>query len=434
MFRREVTTPSAVQNAILQGGVNNSNYKVEKGINGNKLFQLMQESKTVTKEPREDRYDDEHCESLQNFTDRRRGGAGLVNLDPDKVPDEYKIKDFARREARASIFDIGGSKALSVPEPNANSFKAFLGRRDLFFTPAVARNGTRGTGNRGYGAPIAQMLTVEKNNWINREASRQRSTGSGRGGYKRQKGKAQLNPTIRPTNYNSFSSLDYFNLNQPILDLRKIEKAPNAGTFKISGKLANYGKIVSEVSQNSTRTDVKIRDSLLPPQNNDILSATGGKEGIRITPAQICKDIKATYTYKTISSVVKNDSPTQEELKGVKMMKYGENSSLTQYHRSIIQSLESLQKEVEETETPIEAISTGFDAVTSGFTIIVNTALGTGSDFDTVNQTLKDVLKQLQEVQQLARTFYIALDGINALDTFNELDQIDFLEVMFLKS
>jgi hypothetical protein len=116
-------------------------------IQNGKIFSVTKEVKEgdnriVKKQPGEERYtdDDDDCESLEAFTNRRRGGAGLVNLDDRLIPDEYKLLHFTRREARKEIFNIGGSQALKVPEPNANTFKASLGRRDMFRTPAKARD------------------------------------------------------------------------------------------------------------------------------------------------------------------------------------------------------------------------------------------------------------------------------------------------------
>jgi hypothetical protein len=351
----------------------------------------LKETDTIKKAPREEWYTDKdkHCESLEEFTKRRWGGASLARIDASLLETErkYRLYAFTRRQARSEIFDIRGRKALTVAEPNANSFKARMGRREGL--DAIARRELRtkqaldnarkndsstppktaeehikaredmiaqlessrpplwqnmitnlrreilelrsyeqaarltqereaaDRSPRGYASPTARKLTVYRGDYVHRSFLDRRDYQWG--GFDRSLagfgriGKARLSTwaidddplegTVRPTNDTPFHGLDYFKLNPPILTQRRWTPK-SGGLFTINGDLDAKGRLIS-IEKDDFNQVQKNQDSLLPPRDQDVLSP--------LPP--FCGDTKATYTYKTLSSVVKNTSPTETELK-----------------------------------------------------------------------------------------------------------------------
>ena len=446
---------------------------------GSKRIQtvILKESETIKKEPREDWYtdDDKNCEGLEEFTKRRWGGAALIRLDTKLLEEQrkYKLYAFTRRESWTEIFDIRGSKAIDVAEPSANSFKAYterwegrdaIARREYRIGQSekkikdlkdkkeknreakVAQEEATLTSSqaslsalvdtvdrtKGYASPTARKLTVYKGDYVHRSFLDKRDYQ--RGGFDRKTlepiGKARLSTraledtpqegTVRPTNHTPFEGLDYFQLNPPILTKRKRTQLEGT-TFTINGDLNAKGKLIPILVDPVNQVQ-KNQDSLLPPKDEEVLPP--------LPP--FCGDTKATYTYKTLSSIVKNTSPTEEELKGYTTTRYAADSPLTRYHNNVIGSLESTNDQITATEVQEAALYTGFENVTTSMDTIINNANGSGSDFDAINQELANILTELQNLQQLFQDLYYNLDRVSAMSTNNVLDNIEFLEQTFL--
>jgi hypothetical protein len=130
-FLREIGPAPQKYNTLQQASLLKQGIKVEDDI----MYQIIQETPTTKKQPSEERYtdDDEDCEDVEEFSQRRRGGASPTQIDTDLLSGDnagvYQLKKFQRRNARRTIYDIGGSKALNGAQPNANNFKAMAGRR-----------------------------------------------------------------------------------------------------------------------------------------------------------------------------------------------------------------------------------------------------------------------------------------------------------------
>ena len=111
---------------------------------------------------------------MEEFTKRRWGGAALIRLDTKLLEEKrkYKLYAFTRRESWKEIFDIRGSKAIKIAEPNANSFKAWMERWDGYEVglDAIAKREYR----VGQTAQEIDKLKEEKpRNWETRVQIRQ---------------------------------------------------------------------------------------------------------------------------------------------------------------------------------------------------------------------------------------------------------------------
>lgn len=186
---------------------------------------------------------------------------------------------------------------------------------------------------------------------------------------------------IYPTNHIEFSKLDYFKLSSTIVRSRKIKQSGN--TFEI--------------------------------YNTD-----GGS----------CWTTKEKYSYKTISSIVKNVSTTDLELNGINTTKYWTGSPLNTYYKRINEGLLMLSGDIEEIGTGATQIKNN---ITTGIDLLKEIQNNL-TDPDIVNNNITKVTDTVATIKTTIQELYENIDKINASYVLNIISDIEYLEYETLKT
>jgi hypothetical protein len=179
-----------------------------------------------------------NCETIEQFTTRRRGGASPINLDFSKIGSGiYELKNFTGMQAQKEIFDIGGSQAIKTAELSANSYKAY----------------------KTYASPTAmQTITYME--------------------YKDIKSPYQVT-ALKPDNQISFNNVDYFSIYNNGKDTNNLPRnsTRNNNTFKLSRNRSCKNCIINKIHTYKVIPSTVKNTSIIPDQLNGINTTKFGE-------------------------------------------------------------------------------------------------------------------------------------------------------------